>query len=117
MHPIIDSEEDSFSELRTCMLPSRNELMGAWSNVVSSREKVVVICGDAGVGKSFFLDCIAAHERSIGAGIKTISLKKCDENELGQRFVRFSRETVQQSEGSPRITVCVDDVPAADERS
>lgn len=117
MHPIIDSEEDSFSELRTCTLPSRNELMGAWSNVVSSREKVVVICGDAGVGKSFFLDCIAAHERSIGAGIKTISLKKCDENELGQRFVRFSRETVQQSEGSPRITVCVDDVPAADERS
>lgn len=117
VHPAIDCEEDAYSELRTCALPTRNELMGAWSNVVSSREKVIVVCGDAGVGKTFFLDCISAHERSIGAGIKTISLKKCDENELGQRFVRFSRETVQQSEGSPRITVCVDDVPAADERS
>ena len=117
VHPTIDREQDAYSELRTCALPTRNELMGAWGNVVSSREKVIVVCGDAGVGKTFFLDCIAAHERSIGAGIKTISLKKCDETELGQRFVRFSRETVQQSEGSPRITVCVDDVPAADERS
>ena len=55
VHPAIDCEEDAYSELRTCALPTRNELMGAWSNVVSSREKVIVVCGDEGVGKTFFL--------------------------------------------------------------
>ncbi|MGN0076762.1 MAG: BTAD domain-containing putative transcriptional regulator [Parafannyhessea sp.] len=104
-------------ELESSALVTRSEVVGMWTAAMGLGSKIVFVTGDAGVGKSYFIESVMAYEKSVGARVQHASLEGCRESELATRFGRFARETVKSCEGSPRMTVCIDDVPAADERA
>lgn len=104
-------------ELESCVLMTRSEAVEIWTSLMNSNSRIVFVTGDTGVGKTHFLACIEAYEKSIGARVRHASLNGCKESELATRFGRFARETVRACEGSTRMTVCIDEMPVADEGS
>ena len=93
---------------------TNTQISDMWRESLQSMNQVLVLCGDSGIGKTHFLNCVAGIERDLGVRVRRISLRGCEERELGMRFSRFSRETAIAAKGVPRLTVCVDDVPVAD---
>jgi DNA-binding SARP family transcriptional activator len=104
------------AELESSVLMTRGEAVGIW-NTLKGQSQIVFVTGDAGVGKTYFIECAMTYEKSIGARVQHASLIGCKESDLATRFGRFSREMMRACDGSPRMTVCIDDMPAADERA
>ena len=96
-------------------LLSDREILELCQTVNECPARILVLCAESGMGKSYFLNCVSCDEEAKGSFVLSISLGGADECEAACRLTRFAREAAARCKEHLRVVVTIDDVPASDE--